>query len=495
MSKTPNILLVTADHLRYDTLGCTGDPVIQTPAIDSLASGGVSFSRAFAQNPVCQPSRASIMTGRYPRHHGVRWNGDRINENETTLVEFFKSRGYTTASIGKHHISQDRFTKALDHCDASGIRRNWTERPDGRYEVRDPNPFEDYVRSRGFEYRTGYALPDFRKRLGAVPSELPEECHLDSYVGMRASRYLDHIDRGKPFFLWLGFYGPHHPYVPSGRFARMYDPDRMPPFRRSEDDIAKKPVEYRLYFETENHKYRGFAEASDRTFREMKAAYYGMVSQLDRQLGLVLEKLEERGLAGETMVVFTSDHGEFLGDHGLPAKAPFLLDCMLHVPLIVRLPERAGREAGARSSPAGSVCDDLVESVDIFPTAATLAGFEAPPWVQGRDLGGLVADGNQDGHSAREAVYAEAVDKKCIRTDRWKYIHYPGKTYGELYDLERDPHELDNLHDSEKDLRLEMQGRFYRMLDATEDFRHPTYQRFEGPDPRTGENLTHYHTW
>ena len=147
--RPPNILFVTADHLRYDTLGHTGDPVLQTPAIDGLAAQGIRFDQFFVQNPVCQPSRATMMTGRYPRHHGVRWNGSRLDENEMTLVEFLKDQGYTTALVGKHHVAQERFRTALDHVDAAGIRRNWRERADGDYTVLDPNPFEQYVRERG----------------------------------------------------------------------------------------------------------------------------------------------------------------------------------------------------------------------------------------------------------------------------------------------------------------------------------------------------------
>jgi arylsulfatase A-like enzyme len=481
----PNILFVTADHLRYDTLGHTGDPVIQTPAIDRLAKEGVRFEQLFVQNPVCQPSRATMMTGRYPRHHGVRWNGNRLDENETTLVEFLKRQGYTTASIGKHHIAQERFRAALDVVDAEAIRRNWREQPDGDYTVHDPNPFETYVRARGYEYVTGYALPDFRKRLGAVPSDLPEDCHLDAYVGMKARQYLESADKSTPFFLWLGFYGPHHPYVPSGRFAHMYDPAHVPPFRRAEGDIAAKPPEYQLYIETPDHKYRGFPSTSKQTFREMKAAYYGMVSQLDWQLGLTLDVLDARGLAENTIVVFTSDHGEFLGDHGIPAKAPFLLDCMLHVPCIVRAP-------GALE---GASFPQLAESVDLFPTIARLTGLEPPEWVQGRDLCPSIRGQGSRDDAPQTAIYAEAVDKRCIRSAEWKYIHYPGKPYGELYHLTEDPHELDNLYHQETDIRNVMRDMYYQVLDQTEDFMHPTYARFTGVHPETGQEITHYHTW
>ena len=484
MESRPNVLLITTDHLRYDTLGCTGDPVIRTPAIDGLAAESLRFSHYFVQNPVCQPSRASLMTGRYPRHHGVRHNGSVLDRNETTLMEYAKQNGYTTACVGKHHISQERFLKSIDHAAANHIRRNWRERADGVYEVDRPNEFEQYVRERGYEYRTGYALPRFRERLGAVPSDLPEDCHIDAYVGMKAREYLNGLDAAKPFFLWLGFYGPHHPYVPSGRFARMYSPDEVPPFRREPADIGRKPVEYQLYFQCRQHKYRGFGQASEQTFREMKAAYYGVVSQIDWQVGQVMAALRKRDLDRNTIVLFTADHGEFLGDHGIPAKAPFLLDCMLHVPLLLRLPSCSGRDV-----------DELVESVDLFPTLACLTGLDVPEWVQGQDLSSLADEGGSSGFLPREAVYAEMVDKKCVRTREWKYIHYPGKDYGELYDVRADPHELDNLFAQRPEKVADMQALYHRVLDATEDTVHPTYQRFSGLDPATGRDVTHYLTW
>jgi arylsulfatase A-like enzyme len=476
----PNILFITTDHLRYDTLGYTGDPAIQTPSIDRLAAESVRLNRFFVQSPVCAPSRATFTTGRYTKNHGVKWNGSKLNENEITLVEHLKQNGYKTAVVGKHGIGQEKFKKHVDHTAAAGIRRGWSERADGDYTVTDPNAFEQYVRDRGYEYQTGYALPDFRKNLGAVPSDLPEDCHIDAYVGMKSLEYLTTVSPDEPFFLWAGFYGPHHPYVPSGRFAHMYDPDALPPFQRDQDDISRKPPEYGLYFQAEDHKYRGFGDASDETFREMKAAYYGMVSQIDWQVGLLLDRLEEKGLAEDTIVVFLSDHGEFLGDHGIPAKAPFLLDCMLHVPCLIRIP---GHAPGDRSA--------LVESIDLFPTLCGLAGIDTPDCVQGQDLEPVLAGSE----NFRELVFSEAVDKRCIRTSDWKYIHYPTKPYGELYDLQEDPHELKNLYVDRPDVVRDMRERFYACMDATEDFRNPKYQRFTGPDPETGEDVTHYLTW
>ncbi len=478
----PNVILITADHLRYDTLGRHGDPVIQTPHIDALACRGVALSNFFVQSPVCQPSRASIMTGRYPRHTGVKWNGCALNENEVTLPQVFEQAGYRTACIGKHHVHQRKFKDAFDHMAANHIRRNWSERADGDYTVHDPNEFEQYVRDRGYEYRTGYALPSFRAKLGAAPSDLPDDCHIDAYVGMKACDWIAEQGGAEPFFLWCGFYGPHHPYVPSGRFAHMYAPGDVPAFHRAHDDIEKKPVEYKLYCQERNHKYRGFTKASDETFRKMKAAYYGMVSQIDWKVGEIMAALERRGLLGNTVVVFTSDHGEFLGDHGIPAKAPFLLDCMLHVPCFIAAP----------GLPAGNSADALAESVDLLPTLASLAGIAAPECVQGFDLTRLLMG---DAAQVRDAAQAEAVDKKCIRTHEWKLVHYPGKPYGELYHIPSDPRELSNEYATRPEVVEALTLRLYRLLDATEDFKHPTYQRFTGIDPATGAEVTHYHTW
>ncbi|MCH2665503.1 sulfatase-like hydrolase/transferase [bacterium] len=479
-SNRPNILLITTDHLRFDTLGYTGDPVIQTPAIDRLASESIRLNRFFVQNPVCAPSRASFTTGRYTRSHGVKWNGSQLNENEITIVEHLKKNGYQTAVVGKHHIGQKKFRSHLDHTDAVGIRRGWNERPDGNYTVTDPNPFEQYVRDQGYEYKTGYALPGFRDKLGAVPSDLPDDCHIDAYVGMKSLEYLNTVSGEEPFFLWTGFYGPHHPYVPSGRFAHMYDPNSLPSFHRDPDDIDRKPPEYALYFEAKDHKYRGFADASDQTFKEMKAAYYGMVSQIDWQVGLLLDHLQESELAENTVVVFLSDHGEFLGDHGIPAKAPFLLDCELHVPCLIRAP---GIKSGDRQA--------LVESIDLFPTLCGLTDLETPECVQGQDFASVLDSDD----TFRDQIFAEAVDKRCIRTKDWKYIHYPTKPYGELYDLQEDPHELHNLYNDLPDVVGTMRARYYETLDSTEDFRNPRYQRYEGTDPETGEAHTHYLTW
>jgi uncharacterized sulfatase len=217
----------------------------------------------------------------------------------------------------------------------------------------------------------------------------------------------------------------------------------------------------------------------------MKAAYYGMVSQLDWQLGLILDTLEEQGLEDNTIVVFTSDHGEFLGDHGIPAKAPFLLDCMLHVPCLIRAPAgKMGVESNA-----------LVESVDLFPTLTNLAGFESPEWIQGRDLTPLITGECEGKYQNREAVYAEAVDKRCLRTREWKLIHYPTKSYGELYHLTKDPYELNNLYAELPEMRQKMTLDLYLHLDATEDFKHPRYLRFTAKHPETGKEVTHYHTW
>lgn len=481
-----NVLFITADQLRYDALGYTGNAAARTPAIDRLASESARFERMYAQSPVCQPSRATIMTGRYPRHHGVKWNGSALNENELTLLTHFKRSGYATAMIGKHHIRQQRFAQSIDAQAADQIRRVWSkERPNGDYSIAGhENEFEAYVRLRGYDYKTGFALPGLRANLGAVPSDLPEDCHIDAYVGRKAAEYVRSRGEERPFFLWLGFYGPHHPYVPSGPFARMFDSVRLPPARKSPRDFEKKPAEYRMYCESEKHKFKGFLQAQEETFDKMRAAYYGMVSQLDRQLGLVLEALKDTGQYENTVIAFLSDHGDFLGDHGIPGKAPFLLDCMLHVPCLLRSPD---------SNRGGSV-RELAESVDIFPTVCALAGVESPRHVQGFDLSGRVLDPGARLAAPRAEIYAEAVDKKCIRTERWKYIHYPGKTYGELYDLTDDPHELNNVYAELPGVVAELRARYYACLDRTEETVHPSYKQIAGKHPSTGEEMNLFMT-
>jgi arylsulfatase A-like enzyme len=158
---------------------------------------------------------------------------------------------------------------------------------------------------------------------------------------------------------------------------------------------------------------------------------------------------------------------------------------MLHVPCLIHVP-------GGRS---GAAADDLVESVDLFPTLTHLAGLNTPEWVQGRDLTPLITGEGEGKYGSRQAVYAEAVDKRCLRTREWKLIHYPAKSYGELYHLSEDPHELNNLYAELPEIREKMTLDLYHHLDATEDFKHPRYNRFTERVPETGEEVTHYHTW
>lgn len=464
MPDTPHIILITCDHLRADTVGYAGDPAIRTPAIDALAAESVRFGQWFVQSPVCQPSRATIMTGRYPRHHGLKWNFGRLDDREVTLAEYLHQHGYQTAVVGKHHISQKRFADSLDHLDAAGIRN-----------MKADNPFRVWCAERGWNYLTAEALEGMQERLGAVPSSLPAEAHLDAWVGLRTRDYLAQVDASRPQFLWVGFYGPHHPYVPSGEFATMYDDVALPPFATAPDDLALKPPEYLAYRDFEGHKFAGMKDRDAATWRAMKAAFYGMTSQIDWQMGLLLEALADRGILDDAVLIFTSDHGDLLGDHGLAGKGPFLLDSLLHVPCLLRAPGLAPAD-----------CHALTESVDLFPTVCALAGLPVAEWVNGHDLGPVLRGERE---SVRPAILAEAVDKRAVRTTDWKLIHYPGKPYGELYHVAEDPHELHNLYASEPGQVEAMTRLLWSRWDATEDFRHPAYARFG-----SGEQ-THYLTW
>jgi len=464
MPRTPHIVLITCDHLRADTVGYAGDQVIQTPAIDALAAESVRFGQWHVQSPVCQPSRATIMTGRYPRHHGLKWNFGGLDENEVTLAEYLGKQGYQVASVGKHHIKQRRFSESLDHVDAAGIRN-----------MKPDNPFRAWCAEQGWDYLTGEALDRLKERLGAVPSDLPEAAHLDAWVGLKSREYLAELDPSQPQFLWVGFYGPHHPYVPSGRFATMYDEADLPPFATAPDDLQRKPPEYLTYLDYEGHKFAGMKHRDAATWRAMKAAFYGMTSQIDWQIGLLIDALKQRGMWSDTILVFTSDHGDLLGDHGLAGKGPFLLDSLLHVPCLLHAPGLQPQD-----------CDALTESVDLFPTVCGQAGLPVPEWVNGHDLSPVLGG---DIEEVRPAVIAEAVDKRSVRDREWKLIHYAGKPYGELYHIAEDPHELRNLYAGEPEQVARMTALLHARWDATEDFRHPAYARFgEG-------SQTHYLTW
>jgi arylsulfatase A-like enzyme len=442
----PHILLITCDQLRKDTLGCYGDPVVQTPNIDRIAGGGARFERTFTAYPVCAPNRASLATGRYPTIHGVRHNGIFLPDVEMTLMEALRRRGYATYGAGKMHFGpQWRFPP--DGGPLKDPEPAWAVNPQPETwelpwhgfeqvqitEDHRVGPYGDYLARHGYDVWEDPHSFTYPQHITAR-SVYPEEHHQTTWIGDRSLDFLADHPADRPFFLWTSFVAPHHPFTVPAPYDTMYDPSAMPLPIWSEAEPEGWPEAYRTkHFKTEGgHEAIGMHALSDAAWQRVRAFYYGMISLIDKQVGRLLALLAERGMLDDTVIAFTSDHGEMLGDHHLVFKGT-TYDEVTNVPLLLAGP---GVEAGGAR-------EDMACTIDLMPTLLELAGVETPPGVQGRSLLPAVRGAGVEG---RDAVLIEnAGARRSVRTADALLTWHGAGLRGELYDLTADPHCLHNL--------------------------------------------------
>lgn len=448
----PNILWICTDQQRFDTIACLGNPHIRTPNIDRLVSEGVTFTRAFSQSPVCTPSRASFLTGRYPRTTLVRQNGQAIPPDEILITRTLADAGYDCGLIGKLHLApcQSRVEKRID----DGYRVfHWSHDPFPTWG--HANEYTAWLESKGYKWR------DLYHPKGHAYAGVPAELHQTTWC---ADRGIDFIKTGSraPWCLSINIFAPHHPFDPPGEYLEKYDPDALPDPAYQPGELENKPV-----FQKVDHDgayggmLLGFSKMTPQQRRRVTAAYYAMIEHVDHNVGRLLQALDDAGQRDNTIVIFMSDHGELLGDHGVYLKGPYTYDCSLGVPLIVRWPDRFK---------AGLKCDGLVELVDIAPTLLAAAGLPVPRRMQGRSFLDICA-GKSNPHKHKDYTYAEyyigqPFHRKLkdiplltsVRTATAKVTAYAGMDIGELYDLTSDPGEHDNLwaSRSHRDLKQQM---------------------------------------
>ena len=421
-SRRANLLFLCSDQHQAAASGCYGHHQALTPHIDEIASEGVRFERAYCQAPVCVPSRGSIITGNYPSRHGARILGDALSRDARTAAHYFADEGYSTAAIGKMH-------------------------------------FVDESRRHGFAHRVNAAthqsgltrseISAFRKDQGAGggtagrPSAMPERLFRDTFYSEEAVRFL-RAHRDRPFCLWASFFMPHTPLVPHRRYWDLYDgvklelPDRSP-------DALETGFQGHLVRARE----RGWYRQTDDQLHDAIRGYYGNVSQMDANVGRVFDTLRELGLDRNTVVAYTSDHGEMAGAHRMWTKHN-MYEQSVRVPLVIRTPDRMG---------AGSAREHFVEQVDLFPTLAELCGLGEPRGIDGRSFAPSIRG---ERHAAREFAYSEyyfcrrvfTADDRfvgkppilMVRTDRWK-LNDLSWDRSELFDLASDPGETRNAID------------------------------------------------
>jgi arylsulfatase A-like enzyme len=476
----PNILLISADQLRRDALGVYQNRIIKTPEIDRLASEGVIFDNAYCQNPYCMPSRWSIFTGRYPRCHGVRENGVLFKEDELTLAQVFRDNGYRTGAFGKMHLTpQLKVSREEENWPETAfgyqIKHLTNDNKSGEYldEVKSKNrKVYDAVLKQGQEKikedLASAAERSFDLGPQVWPNPVPVELHQSSWI---ADKFIEFVNTGenRPFFAWVSFVDPHHPFDPPEPYASMYKPEKMPLPQRREGEMADKPPHFMQMlngFSPGNEKY-DFPTISDLGWQTIKARYYGMVSLIDTSIGRMLEALRSAGMHENTIVVFTSDHGELLGDHGLLFKGPFHYDCLIRIPLILKWGNQIC---------GGSRIAEICQHIDLFPTLLNCCAIKVPRGVQGRSLMPLIDGDRNSGYDwalVEHDNLAWGLNMKTIRSHDWRMTFYAGRSFGELYDLKRDPDEFENLWDSPEyqSVKEDLKTVLLNRLIATEDFK------------------------
>lgn len=420
-----NILFITTDQQRRDSLPCYGLPFMRTPAIDRLAAGGVVFDNAIAAAPICQPCRAAFITGQYPHVNGVANNFRWIRPGTPTLAHAFHNAGWQTAAIGKMHFHPWDNPEGFQHRVSAEDKRHFFR----------PDDHAQFLRRHGYERRHPAYENGYEENLGAIVSPLPKELHIDSFIGMEAVSYLERVGE-EPFFCWVSFNSPHDPYDPPAEMADMYRDAPVPEPIGGLDELQQKPAYQRRildFFRDNSLYFTDYRRATAGVLRRMREYYLASVSLVDEQIGRILAILDRRGLTQNTLIVFSSDHGDHLGDHGLPYKGTFY-ESSLGVPLIVSGP---GVSSGAR-------CRSMVDWVDLHRTFLCFAGIEPPAHVQGCDVGELFSDPHAPG---REVGFSELPGKVMACDGNHKLVLCDDE-HGELYDLHEHPLEVHNrFHD------------------------------------------------
>ena len=451
MPKRQNILFITADQLRKDAIGCCGNLVIQTPVLDGLAKRGVRFERMFAAYPVCAPNRASMITGRYPTIHRVKNNGVYLPEGELTLMEILRRAGYHTYGAGKMHFGpQWKFTPDGSPLVDPSPELAINPQPEaGAYpwygfervmltEDHRMGPYGDTLKQHGYNVWDELHSASFPQS-ATQPSPFPEELHQTTWITDRALEMLAENPKEDPFFLWVSYVHPHHPFNPPAPYDSMYDPQDMPLPVWHPGEVELWPEAYRQkYFADGNgHEAVGLNRFTDKDWQRIKAFYYGMISLIDKNIGRILDALRKNGQLENTLVVFTADHGENLGDHHLLFKGT-TYDCVTNVPFIIATSD--GRAAGQQR-------DLLCSTIDLMPTILELAGIPCPEPcpIQGNSLVPAVED---DTLQIRDALLIENGGlRRSVRTQDALLTWHGTGLRGELYDLKNDPDCLHNLWD------------------------------------------------
>lgn len=478
MSQRPNILLITSDQQRGDCYGFEGR-AIKTPHLDQLAKNGTRFSNCITPNPVCQPARASILTGQLPLTHGVHDNGIDLDPalGELGMAGALSTAGYDTKYIGKAHFATYHTNEPTGTPECITSSANYDPEWNGPYmgwqnvellllghnywDPSEPPQGHHYERwyhagGRGQQLNARYAERKSPPTSGAQTfhSGLPVAYHNSTWVGNQTIDFVQSRQSSdEPFLCWASFPDPHHPFDAPEPWSKLHPLDEidLPPHRTR--DLDSRPWWHRAALERSpqgkpehvkiRKEYSRIEPQSDKQLREIIQNYYGQISLIDHNVGRILIALEEAGLAENTIVIYTSDHGDWLGDHGLVLKGPMHYEGLLRVGMIARGP----------GVPAGKIVDEPVSTLDLSPTFCDYAQASPLLTQHGQTLRPLI----ETDDATRDFAYAEwellpnrvgvQLSLRTVRTKHHKLTLELGSEAGELYDLVGDPHELDNRFD------------------------------------------------
>ncbi|MCI0358750.1 MAG: sulfatase [Planctomycetaceae bacterium] len=430
-----NVLYIVSDDLN-NQLGCYGDKTVRSPRIDELASRGVRFDRAYCQFPLCNPSRASFLTGLRPDQTGVLENSTQFRKNipdVVTLPQLFQKAGYYVARVGKlyhYGVPTQIGTDGLDDPPSWMAKFN----PRGRDRDDEPKIFSLTPGTFGGTPSWLAADGEDREQTDAIGAEMAIKL-LEEHAQGSANQ-----EKAKPFFIACGFYRPHTPYVAPKKYFEMYPREKLPLAEQKDgdlDDIPQPALTSRR------------RDMDERLTREARQAYFASISFMDQQVGRLLDALDRLKLADRTIVVFHSDHGYHTGEHGGMWQKQSLFEESARVPLIIAAP---GSKAAGKAAPG------IAELIDVYPTLAALCGLEAPAGMPGKSLAPQLTDASsptkgfaltqvrRGGGGNKKKAAENAFPGYSIRTDRWRYTQWENREReAELYDHQTDPHEFTNL--------------------------------------------------
>ena len=480
MAEAKNILFIMFDQLRWDYLSCYGHPHLHTPNIDKLAARGVRFDRAYIQSPICGSSRMSTYTGRYVHSHGASWNNIPLKVGEITLGDHLRKAGMECWLVGKTHMAADAEGMArlglepdsvigarVAECGFDVFERDdglRAEGPDGFYDPDGAKKYNQYLRDKGYDSDNpwhdfansgldadGNVLSGWFLKNSSEPANIAEEDSETPYLTTRGIEFMESHDG--PWCCHLSYIKPHWPYVVPEPYASMYGPEHVLPVVRSESERENAHPVLRAFMDTKVGQAFSRQEVRDAVI----PAYMGLIKQADDQMGRLFDWMEETGRMDDTMIVLTSDHGDFLGDHWMGEKT-FFHDASTKMPLIIYDP------SSQADATRGTTCDALVEAIDLAPTFLEVAGGEmAGHILEGHSLLPILrgqADKTPRSVAVCEYDYsASPIAQKLnasvrdavmfmVANEKWKLVHCEGGHRPILFDLENDPDELVDLGDS-----------------------------------------------